>query len=93
MIGVPGDTIEIKGGIVYRNGQQLDEPYLNETPQAQDYGPYQVPDNSYFMLGDNRNNSLDSRYWEHTFVSRGEILGKAYYIYYPRFQSIRRSSL
>jgi signal peptidase I len=93
VIGVPGDTIEIKGGIVYRNGQQLDEPYLNETPQAQDYGPYQVPDNSYFMLGDNRNNSLDSRYWEHTFVSRGEILGKAYYIYYPRFQSIRRSSL
>lgn len=92
LIGAPGDTIVIKAGVVYRNGQKVDEPYLNETPLAQDFGPYQVPENSYFMLGDNRNNSADSRYWEHTFVSRSEILGKAYFIYYPRFQSIRHSS-
>ena len=47
------------------------------------FGPYTVPEVGYFVLGDNRNNSRDSRYWEHTFVTEDEILGKAVFRYWP----------
>ena len=64
VIGLPGETVEIKDGKVYINGSQtpLDDSFTPETPTG-DYGPYVVPEGSYFMLGDNRNHSGDSRFW------------------------------
>ncbi|NCB94074.1 MAG: signal peptidase I [Clostridia bacterium] len=84
VIGLPGDTVLIKAGKVYINGSDtpLDEPYLAETPEG-DYGPYEVPEGRYFMLGDNRNHSADSRFWEEKYVEREKILAKAALRYYP----------
>lgn len=84
IIGLPGDTIEIKNGKVYINGSTdpLKEDYLRETPVG-DYGPYTVPKDSYFMMGDNRNDSFDSRFWEHTYATKDEIIGKAEFRYFP----------
>ncbi|SHO48576.1 signal peptidase I [Anaerocolumna xylanovorans] len=84
IIGLPGETVDIKDGKVYINGSKtpLKEDYLRETPVG-DYGPYTVPVDSYFMMGDNRNDSFDSRFWEHTFATRDEIIGKAEFRYYP----------
>lgn len=84
VIGLPGDKVEIRDGLVYLNdsAKPLEEPYLKETPVG-DYGPYQVPEDGYFMLGDNRNWSKDSRFWENTYVIREEVLAKAVFRYYP----------
>ena len=84
VIGLPGDKVEIRDGLVYLNdsAKPLEEPYLKETPVG-DYGPYQVPEDGYFMLGDNRNWSKDSRFWENTYVTREEVLAKAVFRYYP----------
>lgn len=64
IIGLPGEKVEIRDGKVYINDDHvpLDEPYLNEVPVGS-FGPYFVPADCYFMLGDNRNISVDSRYW------------------------------
>ncbi len=83
VIGLPGDVVQIKGGVTYVNGEELDEPYLNETPRDLDFGPYDVPENSYFMMGDNRNHSNDARYWNNKFVRKDKILGKALLVYWP----------
>ncbi len=90
IIGLPGDTVEIKDGKVYINNTEepLQEDYLKEKPTG-DYGPYEVPENSYFMLGDNRNISLDSRYWEHTFVKKNKIMGKVVLRYYPSIKLLK----
>ncbi len=90
IIGLPGDTVEIKDGKVYINNSEepLQEDYLKEKPTG-DYGPYEVPENSYFMLGDNRNISLDSRYWEHTFVKKNKIMGKVILRYYPSIKLLK----
>ncbi|MDF2873255.1 MAG: Signal peptidase [Anaerocolumna sp.] len=84
IIGLPGETIDIKDGKVYIDGSTtpLEENYLKETPVG-DYGPYTVPEDSYFLMGDNRNDSLDSRFWENTFATKDEIIGKAEFRYYP----------
>ena len=76
VIGEPGDTIEIRSGVTYVNGNELPEEYLTETPEDIDFGPFAVPENSYFLMGDNRNNSLDSRFWEEHFVPEQKILSK-----------------
>lgn len=85
IIGLPGEEIQIVAGAVYIDGAQapLEEEYLKEIPQGS-FGPYVVPEDSYFVMGDNRNNSHDSRFWENHFVSRDEILAKAWFQYYPR---------
>ena len=83
VIGLPGDTVEIKDGKVSINGTPLSEPYiLQEPPQNnKDYGPKVLSDDEYFVLGDNRNNSNDSRSgWT---VPRQNIIGKAWFIYWP----------
>lgn len=85
VIGLPGETIEILNGKVYINDSEtpLDEPYLFETPTG--YFPRtEIPEGCYFVMGDNRNKSHDSRYWSTThFVEEKKILGKAVCVYWP----------
>lgn len=84
VIGLPGETVEIKDGKVYINGSEtpLDDSFTPETPTG-DYGPYVVPEGSYFMLGDNRNHSGDSRFWKQPCVEKEKIVGKAIFRYFP----------
>lgn len=84
IIGVPGDTVDIVEGKVYINGELFDEPYLAE-PMRTDDPPlhYEVPEKAYFMMGDNRNESADARYWKHTFVYEDKILAKVNIKYWP----------
>jgi len=90
VIGLPGDTITIRDGLVYINNssQPLDEPYLAEAPRG-NFGPYTVPEGCYFMMGDNRNHSNDSRYWDVKYVPRDNIYAKALFVYWPRISLIR----
>lgn len=80
IIGLPGDTVEVKQGQVFINGNPLKEGYVAEVPDYQ-YGPRTVPQNSYLVLGDNRNNSCDSHYWG--FVPRDNIIGRAIVRFWP----------
>ena len=93
VIGLPGETIELKNKKVHVNGQPLDEPYVHFlTPPSNDYqevtsfdvrerfGPVTVPTDQYFVMGDNRDNSQDSRYWG--FLPRSYVKGKALLIYW-----------
>ena len=86
IIGLPGETVVIEDGKIYINGSDtpLEEDYLKE--EWVNYtGPYefQVPEDSYLMLGDNRNNSADARLWVNTYVKREKIIGKALFVYFP----------
>ena len=85
VIGLPGETVTIIDGLVYINdsSEPLDEPYLKEIPVG-DFGPYVVPEGCYFVMGDNRNHSNDSRYWNNTFVPRDNVYAKALFSYWPR---------
>jgi len=95
VIGLPGDTVELRAKKVYIDGKPLDEPYVHflEPPGAggefhevtsfdvrERYGPVTVPPNQYFVMGDNRDNSQDSRYWG--FLPRELVKGKALVIYW-----------
>ena len=84
IIGLPGETVEIRDGKIYLNGsdEPLEDVQTKET-MVGSFGPYTVPENSYFVMGDNRNDSKDSRYWTNTFVTKDEILGKAIFRYWP----------
>ncbi|WP_160683685.1 signal peptidase I [Clostridium sp. C2-6-12] len=81
LIGLPGDKIEIKNGVVFRNGEQLQEDYVKNKDHSN--GIYQVPQGKYFFLGDNRPNSSDSREWKNPYVDKSQIEGKARIKYYP----------
>lgn len=84
IIGLPGETVEIRDGHIYINGSDTPlEDVETKEPMEGSFGPYTVPEDCYFVMGDNRNNSRDSRYWEHTFVTEDEILGKAVFRYWP----------
>ena len=87
VIGLPGDEVLVKDGLVIINGEKIDEPYLKVTTEGV-FGPFLVPKGSYFMMGDNRNDSLDSRYWRNKFVKRNKILAKVVFEYYPKIKLI-----
>ncbi|HVH28663.1 MAG TPA: signal peptidase I [Vicinamibacterales bacterium] len=95
VIGLPGDVLELRDKRVLINGMPLDEPYVHflDPPGTSDefrevtsfdvrerYGPVTVPPNQYFVMGDNRDNSQDSRYWG--FLPRDHVKGKALVIYW-----------
>jgi signal peptidase I len=110
-IGLPGETVELRNKKVYINGKELDEPYVHFLFPAEggpsddgtfdvrrNYGPVTVPADKYFMMGDNRDNSEDSRYWG--FMPREYVKGKALFIYFSLnedtpglFSSVRWSRL
>ncbi|WP_428273999.1 signal peptidase I [Candidatus Palauibacter sp.] len=107
-VGLPGDTLHMEGGVLYRNGVEVEESYVRRDPRRPDggdirmlwqrehlipdaerseyrptrdnWGPLVVPRERYFMLGDNRDDSLDSRFWG--FVERGKMRGRPFFIYF-----------
>lgn len=81
VIGLPGETVEMKNHKVYINNRPLDEPYLAE-PLDYEYGPVVVPKGCLLVLGDNRNHSFDSHMWN-AWLTRDRIKGKAFVIYWP----------
>jgi signal peptidase I len=92
VVGLPGDRLEMRRKQVFVNGERLDEPYVQHlVPPAPDgpprtgdkleeYGPVTVPADQYFMMGDNRDNSEDSRYWG--FLPESNVKGQALFIYF-----------
>lgn len=88
VIGLPGETIQIVEGELFIDGELIEEDYIKDSMRG-NYGPYEVPDNSYFVLGDNRNVSEDSRFWKNTYVRKNKILAKAWFRYSPKFKKIR----
>lgn len=94
VIGLPGETVNIVNGIVYvtkTDGTtiQLDDSFVTNCVPVGNFGPYVVPEDSYFVLGDNRNNSQDSRYWNNKYVKKDKIIGKVLFRYYPTISSIK----
>lgn len=77
IIGLPGDTVEFSRDCVYVNGKALDEPYLNTEEQIlYEPGTFEVPEGNVFVMGDNRNDSLDSRYWENPYLPIRNLTSK-----------------
>lgn len=75
VVGLPGDTVDIRNGITYINGERYDEPWLKEQPEDLDFGPFIVGANEVFVMGDNRNHSVDSRYWISPMVGSENFVG------------------
>ena len=88
IIGLPGDIIEIEQGQVIRNGEPLREPYIVHR-DSRTFAPIEVPPDSYYVLGDNRQVSSDSRTWG--FVREEDIIGRAWMSYWPsdRFEFLQ----
>jgi signal peptidase I len=80
VIGLPGEKIKIENGYVYINGEKLEEPYIKEKPEYL-YEEIKIPQDSYFLLGDNRNESEDSTEWGP--IEKKLIIGKIILRYYP----------
>ena len=90
VIAVGGDTIEIIDGMVFVNDKLIKEPYISEPP-IRDYPKATIPQGTYFVMGDNRNNSEDSRFADVGFVPLDYIKGQAIAVYSPfsHFRSLR----
>lgn len=84
VIGLPGDVIRIGSDGVRVNGEFLQENYLNEPMNVLSESEFVVPADSYFVMGDNRNVSYDSRMWKNTYVTKDEIIALALFKYYPK---------
>lgn len=91
IIGEPGDIIDIKDGKIYLNNSEtpLEEDYIKEPMIPEAPMHFEVPEGSYFCMGDNRNNSADSRRWIHPFVHKDKIIAKVIFRYFPGFKMIK----
>jgi len=88
VIGLPGEKLEMIGRVVYINGQVMKESYaqyIYPGSMNEHWGPYAIPQSNYFMLGDNRDNSQDSRFWG--YISQSKIIGQARYLYWAKNKS------
>lgn len=91
VVGLPGEVIEIENGKVFADGVELDNDFIKEPQDNDGDGTYIVPEGHYFFLGDNRNDSYDSRFWDEKFVPLENIKAKVKYIIFP-FKHIRKFS-
>ena len=87
VLGTPGDEIHISNGFVYVNGIPARVDFVRGVPTG-NFGPVTVPDGHFFVLGDNRNNSIDSRHWHEIFISKDMIAGRAILQYFPQFRVV-----
>lgn len=78
-----GDDAELMTAAVYVNGEKLEEDYLKEPMLYTGDMKFEVPEDCYFFLGDNRNMSLDARYWENSYISKDKIIAKVLFRYFP----------
>jgi signal peptidase I len=79
IIGLPGDTVEIRDQQIFVNGARLDEPYISAPPNNNQ--EWVIPPDSFFVVGDNRPNSSDSRSW--SYLPREDLIGRAWVVYWP----------
>ena len=101
VIGLPGDVVDVKDGHVYLNNSDtpMDEPYIAEPMNVEPPLHFEVPEGHYFCMGDNRNNSMDARYWDmiakqypdsfdpnrnYSYVAKNKIIAKVYFRYWPK---------
>ena len=94
VIGLPGETIEYKDNVLYINGEKMDDPYASTSTDnfsIEDVGHKKIPGDTYFVMGDNRSDSLDSRYASVGVINKTQILGRARFIIWPinRFGSVK----
>src|SRR5258705_10030741 len=85
VIGLPGETLKVRHRQVYINGKPIEEPYAvhvdpREIDRRDNFGPVEIPPDHFFMMGDNRDNSNDSRFWG--FAPRGNLIGKPLFVYW-----------
>ena len=85
VIGLPGETLEVRNRDVYIDGKKVDEPYVvhsdpQEVDRRDNFGPVSIPPDHFFMMGDNRDNSNDSRFWG--FAARESLIGKPLFVYW-----------
>jgi len=83
VVALPGQTFSMENGRVYLDGKLLEEDYVEEF-SSDSYPETAVPEGCYLVLGDNRTNSNDSRFWDDPFVRRDELIARAMFVYFPR---------